>query len=581
MKKYLALLILFATLLRFTACNSSEEPLSTENITEDIEAGLEENEFLLLDEYSLVCSDTLRSNDTIVEALNYLKEALAACGSKGIIAIDSKEYDREGEIIIGDTSRSQSEQMRQGMKIDDYAYRVESQSEMVICGGSNYSTLTAVKKFCSDVLGYTPSDKDKTSSPVLKVGTEYRYVSDEYKIADFCIGDIPFSDFKIAVARERDIVYADIVIQMLGVYTGYALPVVSFEDLTDEDKGVICIGYYDREHTLTLPAGILGYSVQFSEDDGAITIGIGASGKQNYDRAARKLASVLKPSNDGANLELPKNPISDISYDTDPIHTPLWYLQNEKSEVVSDGVEYREFHYTDSAGNPYRAYALIIDPEKNHLLMGSANDSYDYTTNSPQSVAEHMIAASENGFEVIAGVNADFFAMGGDNHPSGLAIKEGILISKGAAGRPYFALGKDGRAVIGADGSSVDETQLITAVGGSDILVENHYPLSFDMVNNDFNYTAHPRTLAGFRADGSIILAVIDGRQPSVSNGASLERCALFMILLGAKEAINLDGGGSSSVIVNRDGEMTTMNSPSGGVLRRVYNSVIVCKKEQ
>jgi exopolysaccharide biosynthesis protein len=50
------------------------------------------------------------------------------------------------------------------------------------------------------------------------------------------------------------------------------------------------------------------------------------------------------------------------------------------------------------------------------------------------------------------------------------------------------------------------------------------------------------------------------------------------MISLGAKDAMNLDGGGSSAMVINRDGKMTAENSGSDGALRRVYNSVIFVK---
>lgn len=581
MKKLLALILLITIAFGAFACNSPTD--ASDNATQaptESAVDLKEGEFLLLDEYSLICAASLRSNDTVNDALDYLKEALIACGSKGFISIDSNTHDRKGEIIIGNTSREQSTEMREGMKIDEYAYSVVSQNEIVICGGSNLSTFEAVKKFCEDILGYTRESESADLVPVLKAGSEYRYTSDKYAISEFFIEGVPFSDFKIAIARDRDSIYADLFVQSLGAYTGYALPVVSYDEISSLDRGVICVGYYDREKSNGLPAGISGYSVRFYEENGALTVGVGASGGANYELAAKKLAEALAPEQEAQSLELPKIPISDIDYSTSSEYTPEWFLQSEQSEIISDGVEYKEFFYTDDKGRPYRAYALFIDPEKNSLIMGSAEDEYDFTTDSPQTVAGHMLAANGNGFEVVAGVNADFFNMGGDNSPLGIAVKEGVLISKGGDGRAYFALTKDGRVEIGTDGAGANVTDLRTAVGGSDVIVRNGFPLSFDMTNNSFNYTSHPRTLAGVREDGTIILAVIDGRQPSVSNGASLERCALFMFSLGAMDAINLDGGGSTCMVLNRDGEMVTESSASGGSLRRVYNSLIVIKNK-
>lgn len=83
----------------------------------------------------------------------------------------------------------------------------------------------------------------------------------------------------------------------------------------------------------------------------------------------------------------------------------------------------------------------------------------------------------------------------------------------------------------------------------------------------------HPRTAAGVTPDGqTLILLVIDGRQPTHSIGATLPELADLMIGLGAHNAINLDGGGSSSFIYRRlDGTLLTNKVP-GGTWRPVGN---------
>ncbi len=80
----------------------------------------------------------------------------------------------------------------------------------------------------------------------------------------------------------------------------------------------------------------------------------------------------------------------------------------------------------------------------------------------------------------------------------------------------------------------------------------------------------HPRTAAGIRGDGTLLLVVVDGRQP-VSRGVDLEQLAALMADLGAEEALNLDGGGSSSLYVNG----TLLNRPSGVTVAREVMSAI------
>ena len=63
-------------------------------------------------------------------------------------------------------------------------------------------------------------------------------------------------------------------------------------------------------------------------------------------------------------------------------------------------------------------------------------------------------------------------------------------------------------------------------------------------------FSRHPRTAAGVARDGRrLILAVVDGRQSPYSDGMSLNELATLMLALGARDAVNLDGGGSSTLL--------------------------------
>jgi exopolysaccharide biosynthesis protein len=81
----------------------------------------------------------------------------------------------------------------------------------------------------------------------------------------------------------------------------------------------------------------------------------------------------------------------------------------------------------------------------------------------------------------------------------------------------------------------------------------------------------HPRTAAGRTADGDLILMVVDGRQPE-SRGATLDELADLMLGAGAVQALNLDGGGSSTLVVNGG----LVNRPAGGIEERQVMSALV-----
>ena len=80
----------------------------------------------------------------------------------------------------------------------------------------------------------------------------------------------------------------------------------------------------------------------------------------------------------------------------------------------------------------------------------------------------------------------------------------------------------------------------------------------------------HPRTAAGTTSEGDLILLVVDGRQ-LISRGVDLPELADIMRQLGCEDAINLDGGGSSALVVN--GKL--LNRPAGKTVEREVMSAI------
>ncbi len=94
-----------------------------------------------------------------------------------------------------------------------------------------------------------------------------------------------------------------------------------------------------------------------------------------------------------------------------------------------------------------------------------------------------------------------------------------------------------------------------TAVGGGPVLVQNG---KVQISNNEELKFAgkaiddkHPRTAMGYTADGRLVLLVVEGRNPGIAEGASLSQLALMLQAIGCTEALNVDGGGSSCLLVN------------------------------
>lgn len=94
-----------------------------------------------------------------------------------------------------------------------------------------------------------------------------------------------------------------------------------------------------------------------------------------------------------------------------------------------------------------------------------------------------------------------------------------------------------------------------TAVGGGPVLVQNG---KISVANNQEMKFAgkaiddkHPRTAMGYTADGKLIILAIEGRHPGIAEGATLTETAQLLIELGCVEGLNLDGGGSTCLLVN------------------------------
>lgn len=89
-----------------------------------------------------------------------------------------------------------------------------------------------------------------------------------------------------------------------------------------------------------------------------------------------------------------------------------------------------------------------------------------------------------------------------------------------------------------------------------------------DPKDPSFNYAwareRQPRTIAGVGRSGQLMLVTVDGRQPGVSDGATLVEEAALMRALGAVSAVNLDGGGSTTMVAGG----ALVSRPSGGAER-------------
>ena len=103
--------------------------------------------------------------------------------------------------------------------------------------------------------------------------------------------------------------------------------------------------------------------------------------------------------------------------------------------------------------------------------------------------------------------------------------------------------------------TTLPDWKVQTAVGGGPVLLQegeinisNSKEMMFvDKAIND----KHPRTAMGYTKDNKLIILVVEGRNPGFADGATLTQEAQILKDLGCWEALNLDGGGSSCLLIN------------------------------
>jgi exopolysaccharide biosynthesis protein len=179
-----------------------------------------------------------------------------------------------------------------------------------------------------------------------------------------------------------------------------------------------------------------------------------------------------------------------------------------------------------------------------------------------------LLAALAMHERVVGGVNADFFNLK-DGSPTNLLIVNGRMLTP-----------PNGQPVLAFDSAGVPHILTFTlsdgrlapfhpknAVGGRTVLVrDSAIDASVDTTGQVGFRDRNPRTAAGIaRAGRQLILVTVDGRDPQ-NAGMTLRELADLMLALGSRDALNLDGGGSTTFVYadpNSAGRLRIGNHPS------------------
>ena len=252
---------------------------------------------------------------------------------------------------------------------------------------------------------------------------------------------------------------------------------------------------------------------------------------------------------------------------------------------LAPGVTFCESVYRRGDGVDAWVYITTVAPDANYQLAVSATP-----IRAVKFVKQHAADFEKvNDRRVIYASNASFFHYfnGGDLTPYGIQVMNGVEISLPVYGenkeKPWYshnflAVDKKGNAHIANSDEFYNGLRynLDFAVGGGLRLIRDgkiclHHDPEFG-----------PRTAVGFAADGTAILMCVDGRSER-SGGISYADMIEIYTTLGyeIKELLNLDGGGSTTVVLrDEDGSHFVRNVPSGPPLPISYSKYGIMRGE-
>lgn len=223
-----------------------------------------------------------------------------------------------------------------------------------------------------------------------------------------------------------------------------------------------------------------------------------------------------------------------------------------REEEVGVGVLWRARHFKDLYGGPQMVNVLEIDPLFARLKPAAAQGSL--TRTSTLGTRSRAIAA----------VNGGFFSVGkGAVHHIGLLKIDGRVVAPNDRRRSVLGINADGKPCLRKLPQTDDWKEVTDALAAGPMLLESGRSVVADRDEGfgDSMYARHPRTAVGITAKGKILLVTVDGRT-SGSRGVTLEELAKLMQTLGCTHAMNLDGGGSTTMWVRGKPHAGVVNFP-------------------
>lgn len=241
-------------------------------------------------------------------------------------------------------------------------------------------------------------------------------------------------------------------------------------------------------------------------------------------------------------------------------YTPIEYFERNKQPLLVMNTTFFEFVHNSNLNVVIRNNQLISYHQ--HSLPGKGKDTLTY---------RHPFGSA---IGISKKRKADIAWLYTDSALSMAYASQTVI-------NPFKDSIADPSAAVMLQKGDFKKWKMQTAVGGGPVLVQNG---DISITNNqEIKFAGkaiddkHPRSAMGYTLDGKLIFLAIEGRFPGKAEGASLKQTAALLKSIGCYEALNLDGGGSSCLLIN--GKETIKPSDKTG--QRPVPAVFIINNKQ
>ncbi|WP_257669596.1 phosphodiester glycosidase family protein [Parapedobacter tibetensis] len=264
-----------------------------------------------------------------------------------------------------------------------------------------------------------------------------------------------------------------------------------------------------------------------------------------------------------------------------PIDSLLIAEAHWQEKTLKPGITWRQAHFENLFESQQEINLLEIDlsvPERRLAFVGLSQDLK--LTSEFAREADALGAINATFFDTKLGGSVTFLKINKQ-----IVNETSLLLPNGAnherANGALIMNGQEASIVIGVDQTIGWDKQLpadhvmvcgpTLLHGGAEILLQK----------NAFNDNRHPRSAVGLTADNKIILLTVDGRN-ALAHGMNLHQLAFLLRVMDVQDALNLDGGGSTTLYIKGENHSGVVNYPSDNKAfdhdgeRKVANAILV-----